>query len=79
MIDSDDLPLNVSRETLQNNSQMKVIKKKILGKVLDMIKNLMDNDSDYLTFYKEYGKSLKMGILENQVPPKTIKKIMTFL
>jgi molecular chaperone HtpG len=69
----------VSRETLQNNSQVKVIKKKILGKVLEMIKNLMNDEEKYLTFFKEYGKNIKLGILENQVPPKTIEKLITFL
>lgn len=79
MIDSDDLPLNVSRETLQNNSQMKIIQKKILGKVLDMIKSLMDDEEKYGEFYKEYGKFIKMGILENKMSKKVTEKLISFL
>lgn len=69
----------MSRETLQNNSQMKVIKKKILGKVLDMIKSLMDDEEKYLEFYNEYSKNIKMGIVEKKMSQKVTEKLITFL
>ena len=53
VVDSDDLPLNVSRETLQQHKLLKVIKKKLVRKTLDMIKKI--SDEDYLTFWKEYS------------------------
>ena len=52
-VDSDDLPLNVSRETLQQHKLLKVIKKKLVRKTLDMIKKI---DADqYEKFWKEYS------------------------
>ena len=54
VVDSDDLPLNVSRETLQQHKLLKVIKKKLVRKALDMIKKIDAND--YLkSFWKEYS------------------------
>lgn len=53
LVDSDDLPLNVSRETLQQHKLIKVIKKKLVRKVLDMIKKI--SKEDYPTFWKEYS------------------------
>lgn len=53
IVDSDDLPLNVSRETLQQHKLIKVIKKKLVRKVLDMIKKI--GKEDYLKFWKEYS------------------------
>ena len=53
IVDSDDLPLNVSRETLQQHKLLKVIKKKLVRKALDMIKKI--NDEDYEQFWKEYS------------------------
>lgn len=53
IVDSDDLPLNVSRETLQQHKLLKVIKKKLVRKTLDMIKKI-DKDQ-YMDFWKEYS------------------------
>lgn len=53
IVDSDDLPLNVSRETLQQHKLLKVIKKKLVRKTLDMIKKI--SDEDYEKFWKEYS------------------------
>lgn len=52
-MDSDDLPLNVSRETLQQHKLIKIIKKKLVRKVLDMLKKIPD--SEYESFWKEYS------------------------
>lgn len=52
-VDSDDLPLNVSRETLQQHKLLKVIKKKLVRKVLDMIKKI--DKEKFLEFWKEYS------------------------
>lgn len=53
LVDSDDLPLNVSRETLQQHKLIKVIKKKLVRKVLDMFKKI--DKEEYLKFWKEYS------------------------
>lgn len=53
IVDSDDLPLNVSRETLQQHKLIKVIKKKLVRKALDMLKKL--NKEDYEKFWKEFS------------------------
>ena len=55
-VDSDDLPLNVSRETLQQHKLLKVIKKKLVRKTLDMIKKI--SDEDFKNFWKEYSTKL---------------------
>ena len=63
VVDSSDLPLNVSREILQNNRQVEIIKKNITKKVLDTLGEMKKNESDhYLSFYKEFGRVLKEGI-----------------
>merc|ERR1719348_951696 len=63
VVDSDDLPLNVSRETLQQNKLLKVIKKKLVRKTLDMIKKI-DKD-EYAKFWKEYSTNIKLGVMED--------------
>lgn len=63
VVDSDDLPLNVSRETLQQNKLLKVIKKKLVRKILDMLKKLEEEEFD--SFYKEYSTNLKLGVIED--------------
>jgi len=63
VVDSSDLPLNVSREILQSNRQVEIINKNITKKVLDMLSDMKKNEYDkYVTFYKEFGKVLKEGI-----------------
>ncbi|KKL77499.1 hypothetical protein LCGC14_2034280, partial [marine sediment metagenome] len=63
VVDSSDLPLNVSREMLQNNRNVEIIKKNITKKVLDALKLMKDNRSDqYETFYTQLGRVLKEGM-----------------
>ena len=63
VVDSSDLPLNVSREILQNNRQIDVIKKSITKKVLDILSEMKEKEFDtYLKFYKEFSRILKEGV-----------------
>jgi len=76
IVDSDDLPLNVSRETLQQHKLLKVIKKKLVRKTLDMIKKI--SDEDYLKFWKEFSTNIKLGVMEDHSNRTRLAKLLRF-
>lgn len=76
IVDSDDLPLNVSRETLQQHKLIKVIKKKLIRKVLDMIKKIPKEE--YEKFWKEYSTNLKLGVIEDASNRARLSKLLHF-
>ncbi|WP_027389613.1 molecular chaperone HtpG [Chrysiogenes arsenatis] len=79
VVDSSDLPLNVSREILQNNRMIEVIKKNITKRVLDALSHMKQNDFDkYLAFYKEFGKVLKEGIHYDATRKEAIAELLLF-
>ncbi|KAI8044607.1 endoplasmin [Drosophila gunungcola] len=76
VVDSDDLPLNVSRETLQQHKLIKVIKKKLVRKVLDMLKKI-DKDA-YEKFWKEFSTNIKLGVMEDPSNRSRLAKLLRF-
>ncbi len=63
VVDSSDLPLNISREILQNNRQVEIIKNNLTKKIIDTLSEMKKDEYEkYLEFYKEFGKILKEGI-----------------
>lgn len=76
VVDSDDLPLNVSREMLQQHKLIKVIKKKLVRKALDMFKKL--DPEDYEKFWKEYSTNIKLGIMEDPGNKTRLAKLLRF-
>ncbi|EDV44212.1 uncharacterized protein Dana_GF18871 [Drosophila ananassae] len=76
VVDSDDLPLNVSRETLQQHKLIKVIKKKLVRKVLDMLKKI-DKEA-YLKFWKEFSTNIKLGVMEDPSNRSRLAKLLRF-
>jgi molecular chaperone HtpG len=78
VIDSDDLPLNISRETLQQNKILKAIKKSVTKKCLEMISSIMENAEDYKKFYEQFGKNLKLGIHEDSTNRAKLSEFLRF-
>merc|ERR1712142_708915 len=77
VVDSDDLPLNVSRETLQQHKLLKVIKKKLVRKTLDMIKKI--SEEKYPDFWKEYSTNIKLGVIEDTANRTRLAKLLRFV
>ncbi|WP_410622541.1 molecular chaperone HtpG [Amycolatopsis sp. cmx-8-4] len=79
VVDAQDLSLNVSREILQQDRQIQLIRRRLVKKVLSTVKSMMSSDAEkYATFWREFGRAVKEGLLDDFENREAILEISSF-